>query len=222
MFSSLNTQVSSKFQNARRQSVGTKDVANKTSQWRNKAIIPVGPRPMPKGVEITSTSRTATPLVKPRQRPNESKKITQAESIHMRCSGGKAKSKPIVNALPLLKAQRSSNITMDKTRLGGHSLGLGTYVLSHRRIIRPSSSAIFDYDLSQVEQNNFRHCQCRDPPMKSVPHDELQLLRSGQRTTYLEQRYDRTPDVRYNYPQATSWRYGWFHRQTQSKIGDPL
>lgn len=76
---------------------------------------------------------------------------------------------------------------------------------------RPSPSKVFDYDLSKVEQRYF--CQFRNP-MKSVPQDELQLLHSGQRATYLETRYERTPDNKYNYPEATSWRYGWFHRKT--------
>lgn len=84
------------------------------------------------------------------------------------------------------------------------------FLLTSRRA-RPSSSKVFDYDLSQVEQRYF--CQLRNP-MKSVPQDELQLLHNGQRATYLETRYERTPDKKYNYPEATSWRYGWFHRKT--------
>ncbi|KAH8232891.1 hypothetical protein KR026_001546 [Drosophila bipectinata] len=80
------------------------------------------------------------------------------------------------------------------------------------RIYRPSTSGVFDYDLSQVEKRGFGHCSV--DPMKSVPATELQLLHSGQRSTYLERRYERSPDDKYNYPEATSWRYGWFHRQS--------
>ncbi|ALC41904.1 CG13581, partial [Drosophila busckii] len=79
-----------------------------------------------------------------------------------------------------------------------------------RRIFRPSASRIFDYDLSREEHRCFGSC---NSAMKSVPAAEQALLRSGQRATYLETRYLRTPDQRYNYPEATSWRYGWFHRQ---------
>ncbi|XP_062128097.1 uncharacterized protein LOC133840337 [Drosophila sulfurigaster albostrigata] len=81
--------------------------------------------------------------------------------------------------------------------------------VSTTRVFRPSSSKIFDYDLSREEKRHFVDCR---NPMKSVPNDELQLLRNGHRVTYLETRYDRSPDKRYNYPEATSWRYGWFHR----------
>ncbi|KAH8402060.1 hypothetical protein KR009_009513, partial [Drosophila setifemur] len=83
------------------------------------------------------------------------------------------------------------------------------------RIYRPSRSGIFDYDLSQVEKSGFGHCRVN--PMKSVTAPELLLLHSGQRSTYLESRYEKSPDDKYNYPEATSWRYGWFHRQS-----DPL
>lgn len=79
----------------------------------------------------------------------------------------------------------------------------------NNRIYRPSSSKIFDYDLSKEEARFFGQYRT---PMKSVPADELQLLRSGNRSSYLETRYGHTPDVKYNYPEATSWRYGWFHQ----------
>ncbi|XP_017868259.1 PREDICTED: uncharacterized protein LOC108617101 [Drosophila arizonae] len=79
----------------------------------------------------------------------------------------------------------------------------------NNRIYRPSSSKIFDYDLSKQEARFYGQFRT---PMKSVPADELQLLRSGNRSSYLETRYGHTPDVKYNYPEATSWRYGWFHQ----------
>ncbi|KAI8039876.1 hypothetical protein M5D96_007301 [Drosophila gunungcola] len=74
------------------------------------------------------------------------------------------------------------------------------------------SNPIFHYHLSHLEE--YRFGQSRVFPMKSVPAAELQLLRNGQRISYLERRYERSPDDKYNYPEATSWRYGWFHRES--------
>ncbi|XP_017016885.2 uncharacterized protein [Drosophila kikkawai] len=83
---------------------------------------------------------------------------------------------------------------------------------------KPTMSTIFSYDLSPLERNDYGLCH-KNPinPMKSVSPTEVQLLQSGQRSTYLEKRYERTPDAKYNYPEATSMRYGWFHR-----LGDPF
>lgn len=50
-------------------------------------------------------------------------------------------------------------------------------------------------------------------PMKTVPANERELLKSGQRGAYLALRYEHSPDRKYNYPEATSWRIGWFHNQ---------
>eukprot|EP00099_Drosophila_melanogaster_P020450 NP_611921.1 uncharacterized protein Dmel_CG13581 [Drosophila melanogaster] len=80
------------------------------------------------------------------------------------------------------------------------------------RTRRSSEHAAFLYHLSQLEQTGFGKSAV--DPMKAVPAAELQLLQSGQRTTYLERRYERSPDDKYNYPEATSWRYGWFHRES--------
>jgi len=80
------------------------------------------------------------------------------------------------------------------------------------RIYRPCKHGVFDYHLSPLEKTVF--AQSIVYPMKSVPAVELQLLRNGQRSTYLERRYERSPDDKYNYPEATSWRYGWFHRES--------
>ncbi|KAH8390181.1 hypothetical protein KR200_008859 [Drosophila serrata] len=83
---------------------------------------------------------------------------------------------------------------------------------------KPTVSTIFSYDLSPLERNDYGLCHRNSMnPMKSVPPTEVQLLQSGQRSTYLEKRYELTPDVKYNYPEATSMRYGWFHR-----LGDPF
>ncbi|XP_039483933.1 uncharacterized protein LOC120446822 [Drosophila santomea] len=83
------------------------------------------------------------------------------------------------------------------------------------RARRSHDHGVFLYHLSQLEQTGF--AKSAVDPMKSVPAAELQLLHSGQRTSYLERRYERSPDDKYNYPEATSWRYGWFHRES-----DPL
>ncbi|XP_052838577.1 uncharacterized protein LOC128253911 [Drosophila gunungcola] len=80
------------------------------------------------------------------------------------------------------------------------------------RMYRSSGSGVFHYHLSHLEE--YRFGQSRVFPMKSVPAAELQLLRNGQRISYLERRYERSPDDKYNYPEATSWRYGWFHRES--------
>ncbi|XP_017000661.2 uncharacterized protein [Drosophila takahashii] len=80
------------------------------------------------------------------------------------------------------------------------------------RMYRPSHQGVFHYDLSPLERTGFNESLIY--PMKSVPAAELQLLRNGQRSTYLERRYERSPDDKYNYPEATSWRYGWFHRES--------
>ncbi|XP_016972388.1 uncharacterized protein LOC108039812 [Drosophila rhopaloa] len=80
------------------------------------------------------------------------------------------------------------------------------------RIYRPAGSGVFHYHLSDLEEAGFGRSLVF--PMKSVPAAELQLLRNGQRINYLERRYERSPDDKYNYPEATSWRYGWFHRES--------
>lgn len=73
----------------------------------------------------------------------------------------------------------------------------------------------FDYDLSREEQK----FTCRfQTPMKPPAEAELQLLKKGQRVEYLTQRYEHSPVAKYNYPEATSWRIGWFHNQPHTAI----
>ncbi|XP_034478583.1 uncharacterized protein LOC117784851 [Drosophila innubila] len=122
------------------------------------------------------------------------------------------KSPVTIRSTPKLKAKSVDICSTARVRSGAATLNrISRPFVTSCRIFRPSSSKIFDYHLSREEQNYFDHCP---KPMKSVPVDELQLLRSGQRATYLETRYERTPDDKYNYPEATSWRYGWFHRKS--------
>ncbi|XP_075166644.1 uncharacterized protein LOC142238809 [Haematobia irritans] len=66
----------------------------------------------------------------------------------------------------------------------------------------------FSYDLSADELraiNNFKS------PMKPPSEHDQQLLKGGSRLGYLRQRYLSSPDDKYNYPEATSWRIGWLH-----------
>ncbi|CAD7011653.1 uncharacterized protein LOC101454087 [Ceratitis capitata] len=68
----------------------------------------------------------------------------------------------------------------------------------------------FAYDLSKDESRfmgNFKG------PMKTVPANEREMLKNGQRGAYLAVRYEHSPDRKYNYPEATSWRIGWLHNQ---------
>ncbi|EDW33287.1 GL20173 [Drosophila persimilis] len=146
---------------------------------------------------------TAIPLEHQR-RPHSTPVLQARPSIWGRNSGGSnqtPKSKAIV-AVPALRMRSKSDLATP------HSPN--PYAVSSR-IYRPSRSLIFDYNLSPVEQQHFSKCS---DPMKSVPAAELELLRSGQRSTYLERRYEHSPDDKYNYPEATSWRYGWFHLQS--------
>ncbi|XP_036231066.2 uncharacterized protein [Bactrocera oleae] len=68
----------------------------------------------------------------------------------------------------------------------------------------------FAYDLSKDES---KFMGTFKGPMKTVPDNERELLKSGQRGAYLALRYEHSPDRKYNYPEATSWRIGWFHNQ---------
>uniref|UniRef100_A0A1B0FQD3 Sperm microtubule inner protein 1 C-terminal domain-containing protein n=1 Tax=Glossina morsitans morsitans TaxID=37546 RepID=A0A1B0FQD3_GLOMM len=66
----------------------------------------------------------------------------------------------------------------------------------------------FAYDLSRDES---KFAGAYKSPMKPASEAERELLRNGQRVTYLNNRYEYAPDRKYNYPEATSWRIGWFH-----------
>ncbi|XP_011201722.1 uncharacterized protein LOC105225084 [Bactrocera dorsalis] len=77
------------------------------------------------------------------------------------------------------------------------------------RQAKPQSND-FAYDLSKDES---KFMGTFKGPMKTVPDNERELLKSGQRGAYLALRYEHSPDRKYNYPEATSWRIGWFHNQ---------
>ncbi|XP_053965054.1 uncharacterized protein LOC128867658 [Anastrepha ludens] len=74
----------------------------------------------------------------------------------------------------------------------------------------PVQANDFAYDLSKEES---QFMGAFKGPMKTVPDSERELLKNGQRGAYLAVRYEHSPDRKYNYPQATSWRIGWLHNQ---------
>ncbi|XP_050323491.1 uncharacterized protein LOC126755156 [Bactrocera neohumeralis] len=86
-----------------------------------------------------------------------------------------------------------------------------SYITSGPRVrqAKPQSND-FAYDLSKDES---KFMGIFKGPMKTVPDNERELLKSGQRGAYLALRYEHSPDRKYNYPEATSWRIGWFHNQ---------
>ncbi|XP_055856084.1 uncharacterized protein LOC129919255 [Episyrphus balteatus] len=77
------------------------------------------------------------------------------------------------------------------------------------------SSSFASYDLSKEENIFNGHFS---GPMKSVSVEQKQILESGKRNDYLTMRYDHSPDTKYNFPEATSWRYGWLHNVNCKKI----
>lgn len=77
---------------------------------------------------------------------------------------------------------------------------------TRNRILRKQQASEFAYDLSR-EELKFIGKFCG--PMKLPSENERQLLRNGARKDYLNQRYEHSPAMKYNYPEATSWRIGW-------------
>ncbi|XP_023306519.2 uncharacterized protein LOC111688266 [Lucilia cuprina] len=71
------------------------------------------------------------------------------------------------------------------------------------------ASSEFAYDLSRDE---LKFVGKFSRPMKPLPEAERQLLKNGQRKEYLTQRYEHSPVIKYNYPEATSWRIGWLQQ----------
>ncbi|XP_037812128.1 uncharacterized protein LOC119603915 [Lucilia sericata] len=71
------------------------------------------------------------------------------------------------------------------------------------------ASSEFAYDLSRDE---LKFVGKFSRPMKPLPEAERHLLKNGQRKEYLTQRYEHSPVIKYNYPEATSWRIGWLQK----------
>ncbi|KAH8384620.1 hypothetical protein KR093_003069 [Drosophila rubida] len=186
MLNSQNKQVTTKFQNGRN-SVPPKPIASRS----------------------TTTVATQT---------KAGKQTTAVNSQRCPAQGTAKELEPKPPAQPAANAELQKTKTLPN-KLGSAAVGRRGAATVNKRsrpfvpttsIFRPSTSKIFDYDLSREEKLHFLGWH---NPMKSVPVHELQLLQNGQRVTYLETRYDRSPDLRYNYPEATSFRYGWFHRK---------
>jgi len=64
---------------------------------------------------------------------------------------------------------------------------------------RPTNSQVF-YSLSNNENYDFN---------KSPMKDNLGVIRSKPKRDYLAERNSKRPSEKYNFPEATSWRYGW-------------
>lgn len=70
---------------------------------------------------------------------------------------------------------------------------------------RNSSSEIF-YSLASKEET----LKFNDGAMKRVSSD-VRVKQKNDKNAYLEIRYKAAPPRKYNFPEATSWRYGWFY-----------
>lgn len=66
--------------------------------------------------------------------------------------------------------------------------------------IRQSNSQIF-YSLSNNENYEFNKS-----PMKE---NSATIIKAKSKRDYLTQQYNKKPSEKYNFPEATSWRYGW-------------
>ncbi|XP_017061776.1 uncharacterized protein LOC108101811 [Drosophila ficusphila] len=163
----------------------------------------------------TSPGLSDTKAEKPKSEERRSIKLANARSQIVGKAASDPKPKTYVNASPATGSSRRSGTTRNTTSTGAKPFLIPLKVSSSvtSRIYRSPRSGAFHYHLSQLEEDVFGQTVLR-LPMKSVPSAELQLLRDGQRATYLERRYERSPDDKYNYPEATSWRYGWFHRES--------
>lgn len=74
-----------------------------------------------------------------------------------------------------------------------------------KRTTKASSSEIF-YSLTPKEENLIFN----NGAMKRVTsHMKMQLKKD--KSVYLETRYKAAPSSKFNFPEATSWRYGWFY-----------
>ncbi|XP_017124428.1 uncharacterized protein LOC108144258 [Drosophila elegans] len=168
----------------------------------------------PKVSEKTTEKSTSEQL---KSNSSQGIKIVLDKSCILEKVLNKTKSKTIKGITPTTDSSRKSapnRNTVSKlcTRAQQFHIPLRSSNTVTSRMYRSSGSGVFHYHLSHLEESRFG--QSRVFPMKSVPAAELQLLRNGQRISYLERRYERSPDDKYNYPEATSWRYGWFHRES--------
>lgn len=66
--------------------------------------------------------------------------------------------------------------------------------------IRQTNSQVF-YSLANNENYEFNKS-----PMKENSSTKIRIK---SKQDYLTQRYSQQPSEKYNFPEATSWRYGW-------------
>lgn len=73
---------------------------------------------------------------------------------------------------------------------------------SVKRLANPSRLEIF-YSMSPEEEG----LRFNAGAMKQVS-SQVKIKNTNERSVYLETRYKETPPSKYNFPEATSWRYG--------------
>ncbi|XP_016946686.1 uncharacterized protein LOC108022334 [Drosophila biarmipes] len=201
MFKSSNKPVTSKFQ-----CVVMQRVAPGKSSKSSVALVSVdNPRNVAK---VTSTSRNLpAPEMASSKQKSHSQRAIKIAIVRPKTVGVSVRNS---NSSPRPPTSRSTGST--RSTASSRTQQFFLHLRSSNGVYRRSKHGVFDYHLSPLEETVFD--QSTVYPMKSVPAVELQLLRNGQRSTYLERRYERSPDDKYNYPEATSWRYGWFHRES--------
>lgn len=69
-----------------------------------------------------------------------------------------------------------------------------------------NNSEVF-YSLAANEESSIRF---DGKAMKRV-FSEVEVKPAAGKNIYLAYRYEQRPPDKYNFPEATSWRYGWFH-----------
>lgn len=75
-----------------------------------------------------------------------------------------------------------------------------------KNVGRNLNSEIF-YSLTEKEKKAIHF---DDGAMKEISSEARMKLKSN-KNGYLETRYNERPAIRYNFPEATSFRYGWFN-----------
>lgn len=83
---------------------------------------------------------------------------------------------------------------------------LNSYIYTRvTKKVRQTNSEIF-YSLAPTEKYSFNELA-----MKRVSSNIKIKLMTNNKDNYLSERYDQRPSEKYNFPQATSWRIGWFN-----------
>ncbi|XP_017070136.2 uncharacterized protein LOC108107228 [Drosophila eugracilis] len=222
MFRSAKNQESSKFQSAVMQRVVSVKPGNIRSVSTRPAFVPlISVFHEEKGKNVAKDSSVACDISPPTvsEKTTEKSKSKQKNEPQRFIKLARVKEEIVRKAMDSPKTVRAASSRTTGSTRSSTSNRINQFYIPLRisngvtsRIRRPSEHGVFHYHLSQLEKTGFG--ECIRYPMKSVPAAELLLLRNGQRASYLERRYERSPDDKYNYPEATSWRYGWFHRES--------